>query len=83
MQALPEICSVDGVKLAVARLSEEAVLGLDGEDVLVTDVVGLGVDLLRQGEVEVADGAIVFIIGFNRWDFCPLSSWEMNLSCVE
>ena len=33
--------------------------------------------------VEVADGVIVFIIGFNRWDFCPLSSREMNLSCVE
>ena len=59
MQTLPEICSVDGVKLAVARLSEEAVLGLDGEDVLVTDVVGLGVDLLGQGEVEVTDGALL------------------------
>lgn len=44
---LPEICSVNGVELAVPGLSEEAVLGLDGEDVLVTHVVRLGVDLLR------------------------------------
>ena len=49
----PEVGAVDGVELAVSRLAEEAVLGLDGHQVLVGDAARLGADLLRQPDVEV------------------------------
>jgi hypothetical protein len=45
---------VDRVKFPIASLSQEAVLGLDGENVLVGHV-GFGADLLREAQVEVAD----------------------------
>ena len=43
----PEVGAVDGVELAVARLAEEAVLGLDGCQVRVTHGARLRVDLCR------------------------------------
>ena len=46
---------MDGVKLAVAGLPQEAVLGLDGHQVVVSNIVRLGVDFLREADVEVTD----------------------------
>ena len=52
---------MNGVKFAIASLPEEAVLGLDGHQVLVAHVARLGVDLLRQADVEVADGVLLHL----------------------
>ena len=59
---LPEISSVNGVELAIPSLSEEAVLGLDRDQVLVRHVARLRVDLLRQTDVEVADGLLLHLV---------------------
>ena len=58
-QKIPEIRSVNSVKLSVTGFPEEAIFSLDGQNILVCDVPGLWADVIRQGDIQVTDGGLL------------------------